>query len=342
MSPPKEDPEALKNGIISQLENIVNKKGTKVAVHCMAGVGRAGTIVCCLLLSLKVVGDPSEAILSLRSRRHYNCVETQKQRDYVCKFAELVTGQKHTLILKGTGRKEVRRASHIPKENDKKHERGSKRRLTRQDEHNQELSKTEILAKKKELHDRFRFKNLFTIDKVFSRFHISSAQEAKDLNLLEKKNIKYVLITAKNLTKRFPNKIKYGQIQIQDLRKVDLLYYLPSSFEYLEEFYFENQGNILVHCHAGASRSVSVTTAYLMIKLGITLDKAFNLVKSGRKQASPNFGFMEKLSVFEEQVMPKYYELVGEAVQIGEAIEEARMEKKLDIDALKKVIDDLS
>ena len=86
------------------------------------------------------------------------------------------------------------------------------RRKTKQELGGKDESKSEILAKKKELQDRYRFKNLFSVDNVFSRLYISSAQEAKDLNLLEKHNIKYVLITAKDLSKRFPTKMKYGQV----------------------------------------------------------------------------------------------------------------------------------
>ena len=62
MTPPTENPESLKNGLISKLEAIIKGKKSRVAVHCLAGVGRAGTIVCCLLLHLGIAKNPSEAI----------------------------------------------------------------------------------------------------------------------------------------------------------------------------------------------------------------------------------------------------------------------------------------
>lgn len=40
---------------------------------------------------------------------------------------------------------------------------------------------------------------------------------------------------------------------------------------------------ILVHCHAGRSRSVSIVARYLMLKQGMTRDVALNLIKTKRE-----------------------------------------------------------
>jgi hypothetical protein len=59
--------------------------------------------------------------------------------------------------------------------------------------------------------------------------------------------------------------------------------------------------SVLVHCHSGMSRSVTICMAYLMWK-GKSLIEAFEMVKSTRQQASPNAGFMEQLCEWEKEL----------------------------------------
>lgn len=55
---------------------------------------------------------------------------------------------------------------------------------------------------------------------------------------------------------------------------------------------------VLVHCLAGISRSVTVTVAYLMQKMNLSLNDAYHFVKR-KKSISPNFNFMGQLLDFE-------------------------------------------
>ena len=59
------------------------KLGQKVMVHCRAGVGRAGLVSACMLLKLGHFPTSEETIKYLRTVRHPNCVESDKQRRYV-------------------------------------------------------------------------------------------------------------------------------------------------------------------------------------------------------------------------------------------------------------------
>nr|CAD7261912.1 unnamed protein product [Timema shepardi] len=63
-----------------------------------------------------------------------------------------------------------------------------------------------------------------------------------------------------------------------------------------------NEKGILVHCLAGVSRSVTVTVAYLMYKLSLDLNDAFNLVRSRKSNIAPNFHFMEQLFCFQQEM----------------------------------------
>lgn len=64
----------------------------------------------------------------------------------------------------------------------------------------------------------------------------------------------------------------------------------------------DNSKGVLVHCLAGVSRSVTITVAYLMYKLNLSLNDAFNLVRNRKSNIAPNFHFMEQLHNFEQEL----------------------------------------
>lgn len=59
---------------------------------------------------------------------------------------------------------------------------------------------------------------------------------------------------------------------------------------------------VLVHCLAGVSRSVTVTVAYLMHALQLTLNDAFDHVRHCKPDISPNFSFMGQLLDYERSL----------------------------------------
>lgn len=66
------------------------------------------------------------------------------------------------------------------------------------------------------------------------------------------------------------------------------------SYEMFEEAaetilsYLEDGETVLVHCHAGASRSVSTSIAALAVYEGTDYHEMYNTVKSSRPQANPD------------------------------------------------------
>ena len=83
------------------------------------------------------------------------------------------------------------------------------------------------------------------------------------------------------------------------IRKLSLTWFLVSLPLSLDEARERGSG-VLVHCHAGVSRSATVTVAYIMKRQGMCLGEAYKFVKELRPVISPNLNFMGQLLKYEK------------------------------------------
>jgi protein-tyrosine phosphatase len=58
-------------------------------------------------------------------------------------------------------------------------------------------------------------------------------------------------------------------------------------------------GKILVNCHKGKSRSVTIVLNYIMETYNLTLDEAYAYVKERRSISGPNDGFINQLRIYD-------------------------------------------
>ncbi|MBN3314661.1 DUS28 phosphatase, partial [Atractosteus spatula] len=61
-------------------------------------------------------------------------------------------------------------------------------------------------------------------------------------------------------------------------------------------------GRSVVYCKNGRSRSASICVAYLMKHRGLSLQEAFQMVKSARSVVEPNEGFWAQLQRYEKEL----------------------------------------
>ena len=83
------------------------------------------------------------------------------------------------------------------------------------------------------------------------------------------------------------------------------MYNLGTHFDAAADFIargLKNGTGVLVHCHAGISRSTSCMLAYLMKYEGFGRASALALCRKKRPIVNPNPGFMKQLSDFERKV----------------------------------------
>ncbi|KAM6981109.1 dual specificity protein phosphatase 7-like [Aplochiton taeniatus] len=129
---------------------------------------------------------------------------------------------------------------------------------------------------------------------------LGSARDSTNLDVLGEHNITYILNVTPNLPNMFEHngQFKYKQIPISDHWSQNLAQFFPEAISFIDEARSKKCG-ILVHCLAGISRSVTVTVAYLMQKLNLSLNDAYDFVKRKKSNISPNFNFMGQLLDFE-------------------------------------------
>jgi len=122
-----------------------------------------------------------------------------------------------------------------------------------------------------------------------------------DLRGMRQKGIKYVLNATAQLDNFHEkgNGITYLKINVKDKEGVDLSKFFAQCIGFIEEGVRE--GGILVHCIAGASRSVTFVLCYLMSSCGerLVLKDAYNWTKARRSVAHPNNSFLVQLAKYE-------------------------------------------
>ncbi len=116
--------------------------------------------------------------------------------------------------------------------------------------------------------------------------NIEAAQNSETLKSIWDINAEFeieAVITAikgKNLDKEIPPHVEYLYIPAVDHESFDLSYYFEESNKFIHEE--RKRTNVLVHCMAGISRSVTLVIAYMMKYMGKSFDGAYNFVKSRR------------------------------------------------------------
>mmetsp|Transcript_54324 Transcript_54324/g.48900 ORF Transcript_54324/g.48900 Transcript_54324/m.48900 type:complete len:526 (+) Transcript_54324:49-1626(+) len=135
--------------------------------------------------------------------------------------------------------------------------------------------------------------------KIIDGLYLGSIGAAKNLQWLKSNNITHILCVAGGIGQCYPKQFIYKVIDINDAPSEDISSHFKSSFTFIENAINIKHGNVLCHCFAGMSRSVTVTAAYLMQKNKMHAVPALKFVKQCRQQANPNAGFIVQLIKFQ-------------------------------------------
>lgn len=110
--------------------------------------------------------------------------------------------------------------------------------------------------------------------------------------------IKAVLTAAKGVELGHPKSdVPYTlYVPANDHESCDISKYFHQAANFINDCL--ERTNIMVHCLAGVSRSVSLVISYLIKHRGFSFQKAYETIKSRRRIIHPNDGFIQHLKRF--------------------------------------------
>ncbi|KAK3101195.1 hypothetical protein FSP39_001661 [Pinctada imbricata] len=132
---------------------------------------------------------------------------------------------------------------------------------------------------------------------------LGSQDIAVDESILKKYHVTHILNMATLIKNMFPDRFVYKTIDLLDVPDTNILPHFDEAFKFIEEG--RQARCTLVHCNAGISRSSTVVIAYLMRTYGVTLQVAYDHVKSKRSRIRPNAGFQSQLKAYEKELLEK-------------------------------------
>ena len=136
------------------------------------------------------------------------------------------------------------------------------------------------------------------INMVCDGLYIGDAEAASELGMLEELGIGRIISLGneKEVKKyKYVENIEYLKIVVDDVDNENIGEY----FAICNKFISLDEGNVLVHCHKGVSRSTTIVIAYLMYTYKTDFYTAFQKLKSVRPIVKPNEGFMKQLQEYQ-------------------------------------------
>ncbi|KAF8889882.1 protein-tyrosine phosphatase-like protein [Infundibulicybe gibba] len=128
---------------------------------------------------------------------------------------------------------------------------------------------------------------------IIPRVYISDLAFAENAGCLSSHGITHILSTLPD-TIVIPSEAALFP-QPKRLPFAELAAHLPATTAWICDALRDPEARVLVHCAEGISRSVSVVAAFLMAQYGWTPVEAIQHIKSKRRIANPNFGFVQQL-----------------------------------------------
>jgi predicted protein tyrosine phosphatase len=125
----------------------------------------------------------------------------------------------------------------------------------------------------------------------------------QSVTVLCRYGIRYIINVTKDIPNMFEKDItfKYLQIGINDHSTQNVAAHFAECCAFIDEAR-RREAVVLVHCVAGISRSVTVTVAYCMYSMHLSLEDAFDFVRLHKPNIAPNFNFMSQLLEWERHL----------------------------------------
>jgi len=137
---------------------------------------------------------------------------------------------------------------------------------------------------------------------------VGGAPAASAFGLMRKLGVTCILNVTSDLTEPHEadlgSDIQWHRIPLHDLEDEDISEAVADALSIIDGIAAAG-GKVLVHCHEGRSRSVSVCLAYFITRERMPLAEALSFIQVHRPEAQPNAGFLKQLMALERSTLHK-------------------------------------
>lgn len=139
----------------------------------------------------------------------------------------------------------------------------------------------------------------------------ASAQMA--LVAMEERGIRGIVNCTVELPHYHEGTLRYMRVPVKDVDNADISAYFDSACAFIDEI-LDSDGAVLVHCHAGRSRSATIVLVCLMRRLGLSLKCALGKCME-RRWVTPNPGFNRLLVREERRLVENQSKILNDSLQ---------------------------
>ncbi|CAI2367253.1 unnamed protein product [Moneuplotes crassus] len=150
------------------------------------------------------------------------------------------------------------------------------------------------------------------MNKIIEGLYLGNYLASSDKKLLKKHGITHILrVVREDIGEVFPKDFTYKFMELRDIPEQDIKTHFEEAHKFIDNALrcskdLKSHNKVLVHCHAGVSRSSTMVISYLMKRyINFSFEEAFRFVKSKRSIIQPNSGFIKQLKEFEKQLKSK-------------------------------------
>lgn len=135
---------------------------------------------------------------------------------------------------------------------------------------------------------------------------VGGATAASAFSLMRKLGVTCILNVTSDLTEPHQSDlgsdIQWHRIPLHDLEDEDISEAIGDALSIIDRIAAAG-GKVLVHCHEGRSRSVTMCLAYFITRERMPLADALSFIQVHRPEAQPNAGFLRQLMALERATL---------------------------------------
>ncbi|CAF0731919.1 unnamed protein product [Adineta ricciae] len=139
---------------------------------------------------------------------------------------------------------------------------------------------------------------IFSADKIDDHLWLGDIDSSENHQALDDLQITHIL-TVLDFCPEHDQAAKRirKHVHAYDFHTADLIGEFESCYQFIDQA-VNNDQNVLIHCHAGMSRSATIACAYLMKKYNLSYETALEQLRMKRPCVCPNPGFANQLRLY--------------------------------------------